>query len=73
MRLNTDDISTSGKTISHIRVDRIGGASGLWWVAEEFTDGSTKPEGMFPDKDAALDLADELSRQWGVALRVNAA
>lgn len=73
MRLNTDDISMAGKTVSCIRCDQIGGATGLWWVAEEFTDGSTKPEGMFPSQSDARDLAEELASEYRVGVRVSAA
>jgi len=69
MRIESD-ISSDDKRVTAIRVDCIGstGDRELWWVAEAFEDGSTKPEGMFTDKQEALTLAEELAGKWGVAV-----
>lgn len=66
--LDTPDISTEGRHVTHIRVDRIGNAGGkeLWWVALSFEDGSTKPSGMFTDAGSAEALGKRLAAQWGV-------
>lgn len=69
MRIESD-ISSTDKRVTAIRVDRIGAAGEreLWWVAEAFEDGSTKPEGMFTDKQDALTLAEQLAGTWGVSV-----
>lgn len=66
--LDTQDISTDGRRVTHIRVDRIGNAGGkeLWWVALAFEDESTKPSGMFTDAESAEALGRQLAEQWGV-------
>ncbi len=53
--------------------DRIGAAGEreLWWVAEAFEDESTKPEGMFTDREKALALAEELASKWDVKVVVS--
>lgn len=71
MRLESD-VSSEGKTVSHVRIDQIGGACGLWWVALQFADGSTKPEGMFPSRADADALAGDLASKYQVEIRVNA-
>lgn len=75
MRLDSSNISPDGKRVSTIRVDRIGstGQQELWWVAEAFEDGTTKPEGMFTDKVKAVELATELAGKWSVQVAVSAA
>lgn len=73
MRLNATDISTEGKTLACIRCDQIGGAGGLWWVAQEFDDGTTKPEGMYASETEARALAGMLANDFGVMARVNLA
>jgi len=73
MRLDTSGIDTTGKRVDHIRLDLIGrtqGSSELWWVAREFDDATTKPEGIFGDRDAARRLADDLAASLGVAVVV---
>lgn len=71
MRLDTGNIEVDASAISHIRVDRIGGAGdGLWWVAEALKDGSAKPEGMFVSEDDAMRLAQNLAETWHVDVRV---
>jgi len=73
MRLDSGDISTDDKRVVRVRVDRIGAAGEreLWWVAEAFEDETTKPEGMFTDKQEALALAGELAGKWGVGIEVS--
>ncbi len=68
MRIDSGDISTEGKRVVRIRVDRIGSAGDreLWWVALAFDDETTKPEGMFTDRALALELAGRLAGEWGV-------
>ncbi|PKQ20873.1 MAG: hypothetical protein CVT66_02290 [Actinobacteria bacterium HGW-Actinobacteria-6] len=68
MRIDSDNISTEGREVIRVRVDRIGSAGEreLWWVALSFRDESTKPEGMFTDRTQALKLAGELAAAWGV-------
>ena len=68
MRIDSDNISTEGREVSRVRVDRIGSAGDreLWWVALAFSDESTKPEGMFTDRALALKLAGKLAAEWGV-------
>ena len=69
MRLDAHGIDTTGKPVDHIRLDLIGraaGSSGLWWVAREFGDGTTKPEGIFADLIAARSLAEELATALSV-------
>lgn len=68
MRINSQDISTDGKSVVRVRVDRIGSAGEreLWWVALAFADDSTKPEGMFTDREHALELAGRLATDWDV-------
>ena len=59
----------AGKKLVFLRLDcisRMGAGTGLWWVAYEFADGSTKPEGMFADEDEARALARELAARHGV-------
>lgn len=70
--LDSSDIKTEGRKVTHIRVDRIGAAteSGLWWVALAFDDGSTKPQGMYANYDDAAALGAELAKQWGVEVQV---
>lgn len=73
MRLDTSDIDTSGKRVDHIRLDLIGrngGSSELWWVAREFDDSTTKPEGIFADRVTASRLADDLASSLGVKVVV---
>jgi len=68
MRIESNDVTTEGKTVVRVRVDRIGAAGDreLWWVALAFQDETTKPEGMFTDKAQALELAGSLAAEWGV-------
>ncbi len=70
--LDSPEISTEGRKVTHVRVDRIGsaGAKSLWWVALAFEDGSTKPSGMFTDRDSAHQLGSELAASWGVDVHV---
>ena len=72
MRIDST-ISTSDKPVTRIRMDKIGtaGDRSLWWVAEAFADETTKPEGMFTDRQAALELAEALSAQWNVPVVVS--
>lgn len=71
MRIDSSDIRLDPTTVTHIRMDRIGGAAdGLWWVADAMTDGSAKPEGMFTNRDEALSLANSLAEKFGVEVRV---
>jgi len=71
MRLESGDIALDPASITHIRVDRIGGAGdGLWWVAEALADGSAKPEGMFTSQADAMTLARNLSGTYRVDVRV---
>lgn len=72
MRLSADN-NGNGKTVDHVRLDligRAGTASELWWVGRAFADGSTQPEGMFADKQAARELADKLAASLGVKVVV---
>jgi len=73
VRIDSSDISSDDKRIVRVRVDRIGAAGEreLWWVAEAFEDETTKPEGMFTDKQEALALAGELAEKWGVDIQVS--
>jgi len=73
MRIDSDNISLDGKQVTRIRLDKIGSAGNmsLWWVAEAFSDETTKPEGMFTDEQAARDLAESLSQQWNVPVVVS--
>lgn len=72
MRLITDK-SFDPKAASHVRVDKIGDAGGgLWWVAIAFSNGETKPEGMFVQQAQAMELANELAAGLGVPVKVNA-
>lgn len=66
-------VSAEGRTVQHVRVDRIGNAGDreLWWVALQFDDGSTKPSGMYTDFDAASTLGDQLAAEWSVDVVVN--
>ena len=70
--LETPDIPTEGRRVTHVRVDRIGSAGGkeLWWVALAFDDESTKPSGMFTDAESADALGKQLAAQWGVEVVV---
>lgn len=71
-RLESSEVSTSGKKIVRIRCDRIGNAGGreLWWVALGFDDETTKPSGMFGNFEDAKRLADELAAEHGVQVAV---
>lgn len=71
-RIDSSNIATGGRVVTHIRLDRIGAteAKELWWVALAFDDESTKPEGMFGDYDTAATLATELGSTWGVEVIV---
>jgi hypothetical protein len=54
-----------------IRMERIGqaqGTGGLWWVAEGFADGTSKPRGLFNGRDQAEQLARNLASGAGVPL-----
>ncbi|MDP2299656.1 MAG: hypothetical protein U1E08_03475 [Coriobacteriia bacterium] len=66
--LDTPDIPVEGRTVTRVRVDRIGNAGGkeLWWVALAFEDESTKPAGMFTDFESADELGRKLAADWGV-------
>jgi hypothetical protein len=66
--LDSTNIPTEGRKVTHIRVDRIGAATkdGLWWVALAFDDESAKPQGMFHGYAEAAALGAELAKQWGV-------
>lgn len=73
MRLDAIGIDSSGKRVDHIRLDligRTGGTSELWWVAREFDDGSTHPEGIFGDPAEARRLAEELAASLTVRVEV---
>ncbi len=73
MRIDSSEVSPDGKRVIRVRVDRIGAAGEreLWWVAEAFEDESTKPEGMFTDREKALALAEELASKWDVKVVVS--
>lgn len=73
MRIDSEEVSARDKRVVGIRMDLIGSAGehGLWWVAEAFNDGSTKPEGMYTDRVQARALADELAAQWHVPVQVS--
>lgn len=66
------DASSPGanQVLSHVRLDQIGGASGLWWVARAFSDGSTQPEGIFADHADAEAEAQQLAASLGVQVIV---
>jgi len=69
LRLDTSGFDTAGKRVDHVRLDliaRTGETGELWWVAREFDDATTKPEGLFADGDAARRLAGELATSLGV-------
>lgn len=70
--LDSSNIPTDGRSVSHVRLDRIGnaGEKELWWVALAFEDGSTKPSGMFTDYDTADELSAALAREWRVQVVV---
>ena len=70
--LDSSGVSTEGRRVTHIRVDRIGAATEgvLWWVALAFDDESTKPQGMFHGYDEAAALGAELAKRWGVEVVV---
>lgn len=71
MRLDTAATNNAGKRVDHVRLDligRTGGSSELWWVAREFDDGSTQPQGIFADSVDARRLADELAASLGVSV-----
>jgi len=70
--LDSSEVTTGGRKVTHIRVDRIGAATadGLWWVALAFEDQSTKPQGMFASYDDAAALGADLAKQWGVDVQV---
>lgn len=70
--LDSSEIQTDGRKVTHVRVDRIGnaGEKELWWVALAFEDGSTKPSGMFTDYESANSLGDQLAADWGVDIVV---
>lgn len=61
------------RDIDHIRLDcisRLDDAHGLWWVAIEFRDATTKPQGMFADEAEARALAEELAHKASVPVVV---
>lgn len=70
--LDSSNIPTDGRTVTHVRLDRIGNAGDkeLWWVALAFEDGSTKPSGMFTDYETADGLSASLAQEWGVEVVV---
>ncbi|MBS3957242.1 MAG: hypothetical protein KGZ40_06910 [Clostridiales bacterium] len=70
MRLDASDIDPHDSKPVHIRLDLISrtGGSGLWWVAQQFEDGTRKPEGMFTEFDAARALATELAASLGIPI-----
>lgn len=71
MRLEASSSLYDTDSVTHVRVDKIGGTDdGLWWVALAFADGHSKPEGMFAAQDDAMKLAAELSSSWHVEVRV---
>ncbi|MDZ4169773.1 MAG: hypothetical protein U1E26_08975 [Coriobacteriia bacterium] len=71
MRLETSEALYEAHSVTHVRVDKIGGtAAGLWWVAVAFEDGSSKPEGLFTTQDEAMKLAAELAASWHVEVQV---
>jgi hypothetical protein len=56
-----------------IRMECIGqaqGTGGLWWVAEGFADGTSKPRGLFNGKDQAEELARKLAEGAGIPLQL---
>lgn len=70
--LDSREVNSEGHRVEHVRVDRIGAGSGseLWWVALEFEDGSTKPQGMYTSYEEAEALGEDLARKWGVTTRI---
>lgn len=73
MGILDSNVPIDGRTVTHVRVDRIGSAGGqeLWWVALAFEDGSTKPSGMFTDYEAAQALGRSLASEWNVEVVVS--
>lgn len=67
------NVSAEGRTVTAVRVDRIGNAGEreLWWVALQFEDGGTKPSGMYTDYESASALGTQLAAEWSVETIVN--
>jgi len=59
--------------VVRVRVDRIGvaGDRELWWVALAFADESTQPEGLYTDRERAMELGQSLARRHEVRLVVS--
>lgn len=74
MLLDNSGAVAVGKRIDHIRLDcisRLDDSHGLWWVAVEYRDATTKPEGMFADETEARALADRLAGAASVEVIVS--
>ena len=69
---DTESSSVSAGTVE-IRLECIGqaeGTGGLWWVAEGYADGTSKPRGLFNGREQAEELAKHLADACGIPLRV---
>jgi hypothetical protein len=74
MLLDETGALPTDRGIDHVRLDcisRIDDAHALWWVAIEFRDATTKPQGMFADEAEARALAENLAHQASVPVVVS--